>query len=264
MIAPGKLKDLPEKVRIRKYIKILKSLEDQFSSGNSVSWHYLHPVLTVLRDETVFSNEVQSLIRTICVKSFIENPDETTVFIVHRLRSCFLDFLGESLSDWDLYNETDSVEITNRTSFPMYLYVDGIRSPFNLGSLFRSAEAFGVRHIFVSPHTVDVNHPRCIRSAMGSTDIIPWSIAAHPKLCKIDNIFALETGGQDIGNFGFLCSDSLAVIGSEELGVQPGILKQAESSRGIVSIPLYGVKASLNVSVATGILLSRWSSVFSD
>ena len=69
-------------------------------------------------------------------------------------------------------------------------------------------------------------------------------------------IFALETGGTPILEFDFP-KNGICVIGSEELGISPDALRAA--SYGCVSIPMVGLKASLNVGVAFGILMQKWT-----
>jgi TrmH family RNA methyltransferase len=71
-------------------------------------------------------------------------------------------------------------------------------------------------------------------------------------------LFALEVGGALIDEFPFPESGTV-VLGSEELGVSPEIMKRAESDGGVVSIPLPGPKTSLNVGVAFGILAHCWN-----
>ena len=68
-------------------------------------------------------------------------------------------------------------------------------------------------------------------------------------------VFALETGGTPIDKFEFP-KQGICVIGSEELGVSPQALQRA--SYGTVTIPMTGLKASLNVGVAFGILMQKW------
>jgi TrmH family RNA methyltransferase len=70
-------------------------------------------------------------------------------------------------------------------------------------------------------------------------------------------VFALETGGIPLTEFPFP-ERGLLIAGSEELGVSPQALAAADASLGRVSIPVYGAKASLNVSVAFGIALENW------
>ena len=68
-------------------------------------------------------------------------------------------------------------------------------------------------------------------------------------------IFALETGGTPIEEFQFP-QKGICIIGSEELGISPQALKKATYGR--VTIPMIGLKASLNVGVAFGILMQKW------
>ena len=68
-------------------------------------------------------------------------------------------------------------------------------------------------------------------------------------------VFALETGGTDINEFKFP-QRGICIIGSEELGVSPEAL--ARATYGTVTIPMKGLKASLNVGVAFGILMQKW------
>ncbi len=68
---------------------------------------------------------------------------------------------------------------------------------------------------------------------------------------------ALEAGGTPMEEFVFP-DDALLVIGSEELGVSPEKLALAENSGGVVSISTGGMKGSINVSVAAGIVLHEW------
>ena len=68
-------------------------------------------------------------------------------------------------------------------------------------------------------------------------------------------IFVLETGGTPIEEFDFP-KKGICIIGSEELGVSPAALEKATYGR--VSIPMTGLKASLNVGVAYGILMQKW------
>lgn len=68
-------------------------------------------------------------------------------------------------------------------------------------------------------------------------------------------VFALETGGTPIEEFKFP-ERGICIIGSEELGVSPQALSRADYGR--VSIPMTGLKASLNVGVAFGILMQKW------
>ena len=70
-------------------------------------------------------------------------------------------------------------------------------------------------------------------------------------------VFALEIGGQDIRSFEFP-ERGVCIIGSEETGITNEAREKAESSLGIVSIPQFGAKGSINVASAAAILLYKW------
>jgi tRNA G18 (ribose-2'-O)-methylase SpoU len=74
--------------------------------------------------------------------------------------------------------------------------------------------------------------------------------------------FALETGGTGIAQFPFP-RWAVMIVGSEELGVSAQGLAAADASLGRVSIPSYGAKGSLNVSVAFGIVMHAWAAALS-
>lgn len=147
--------------------------------------------------------------------------------------------------------------VEKRDFFPgVMVYAEDIRSPFNLGSIVRTAEAFGAEKLFLSPHCTDLAHPRAIRSSMGCDRILPWERTSLDHLPEDVPVFTLETGGTDISEFVFP-KKGIVILGSEELGVSPEALKRA--TYGCVSIPMKGMKASLNVGVAFGILMQAWT-----
>lgn len=137
----------------------------------------------------------------------------------------------------------------------MMIYAEDIRSPFNLGSIFRSAEAMGAEKVLLSPLCTDPAQPRAIRSSMGCIETLGFERCALADLPADVPVFALETGGTPICEFDFP-RKGICIIGSEELGISPEAL--ARASCGTVSIPMKGLKASLNVGVALGILLQKW------
>lgn len=181
-------------------------------------------------------------------------------------RNHLLAIIGTFPAEWDLViapheKAPDENMVEKRDYFPgLYVYAEDIRSPFNLGSIFRTAEAFGAEKLFLSPFCTDPEHPRAVRSAMGCDKVLSWErkplaeiIAELPPDVPV---FSLETGGTDISEFRFP-EKGLVVIGSEELGVSPEAL--AKASYGTVTIPMKGMKASLNVGVAFGILMQNWT-----
>lgn len=147
--------------------------------------------------------------------------------------------------------------VRERSFFPgVSVYAEDIRSPFNIGSIFRTAEAMGCEKVYVSPLCIDPAHPRAIRSGMGCIETMGWTRCALDELPHDNPVFVLETGGTPINEFKFP-EKGIVIIGSEELGVSPEALRRADG--GCVSIPMTGLKASLNVGVAFGILMQAWT-----
>lgn len=169
-----------------------------------------------------------------------------------------LDVLGESPADWDFVDESGHIDFSKRTVFHHMLYLDSIRSPFNVGSIFRSSEAFGVERIFLRPGSADPRHPRALKSGKGCVDAIPYSFEELEEMDASIPVFALEVGGRDITDFEFP-DYGICIIGNEESGVSPSSLKVAERSLGRVSIRQYGAKGSINVASAAAIMLSAWA-----
>lgn len=177
-------------------------------------------------------------------------------------RNHLLAIIGTFPAEWDLviaphanpYDENGVIK--EREFFPgMCVYAEDIRSPFNIGSIFRTAEGMGAEKVIISPFCVDPNQSRAIRSGMGCIETMGWEQIPVEQLPDDIPIFALETGGTDIEEFVFP-EKGICIIGSEELGVSPQALNKATYGR--VSIPMKGLKASLNVGVAFGILMQKW------
>ena len=172
---------------------------------------------------------------------------------------------GRDQSDWDFTGSDGHLDPVKRRIFKgMWVFMEDIRSPFNVGAMFRTAESFGVEKIILSPFCADPHHRRAERTAMGCVDIVPWErqeLFAEPETPHLPYpVFALETGGIPLPEFPFP-RRGLLIAGSEELGVSPRALAAADSSLGRVSIPCYGAKASLNVSVAFGIAMQTWGQI---
>ena len=189
-----------------------------------------------------------------------ENFDERRACNIAR--NALLAIIGTFPAEWDLViaphpaltNEDGTVK--ERDFYPgVAVYAEDIRSPFNIGSIFRTAEAMGAEKVYISPCCVDPEQPRAVRSGMGCIETMGYERCSLDELPADIPVFALETGGTDINEFEFP-EKGICIIGSEELGVSPEALKRATYGR--VTIPMKGLKASLNVGVAFGILMQKW------
>ncbi len=193
------------------------------------------------------------------------------VFDERRVCNCarnhLLEIIGTFPAEWDLViapHENPLLEdgtVRERKFYPgTAVYAEDIRSPFNLGSIFRTAEGMGAEKVYISPGCVDPEQPRAVRSGMGCIETMGWERLAVDQLPEDVPVFALETGGTPIDEFKFP-EKGICIIGSEELGVSPNALRRA--TYGTVTIPMIGLKASLNVGVAFGILMQKWCEALS-
>lgn len=253
MITIRKMASLPEVSALRKAARLLQGFEEDLQLGKLPNPVYLKDLISFISGSAALTADERSKINNL---NFEFGKDQDLVRrTCNHLRHLLLTHLNEEPADWDiLSSKTDRSE--KRHVLPMEIYLDDIRSPFNVGSIFRSSESFGISKILISSGTASPIHRRALRTSMGCTDIIPWEVESYRKL-QNKNIFALELNGEPIEQFRFP-DKGIAIIGSEELGVSPKCLEMADKSFGRVSIPLAGTKGSINVSVAFGILVYNW------
>lgn len=271
MIPFAKLEKLPRSLQLRKIIKILGETERRLGEGNAVSpadyADFLH-ILELLVRDTAFPPETALLIRdaaaTLQTDPPSQPPDQSLRRPLNALRHLLLTETGRAPADWDFIDPTGQLDPRKRRCFPgMQVYLEDIRAPFNVGSMFRTAESFGVERLFLSPLCADPRHPRAERSAMGCVSILKWERlpgerGMEPIAALKTPLFALETGGTPLRDFRFP-PQGIMIVGSEELGVSPQSLAAADASWGRVSIAVSGAKGSLNASVAFGIAIHAWA-----
>jgi TrmH family RNA methyltransferase len=289
MISLYKLEKLPRNQKLRKIAKIFSMAEARFyrfhtsgltaekNSGffDSQETAFFASAAKMLTEDGLFSADAK--------KAFVESMgifqmavtvpiSDLSMFLraLNNVKHILLAEIGKDQSDWDFTVSSGKLDPEKRQIFKgMRVYMEDIRSPFNVGAMFRTAESFGVEKIILSPLCADPRHRRAERTAMGCVDVIPWErqdFFSTQENAPTDNstetlpIFALETGGIPLAKFPFP-RRGLMIIGSEELGVSPHALAAADASLGRVSIPCYGAKGSLNVSVAFGIAMQAWGQV---
>jgi RNA methyltransferase, TrmH family len=256
MITLKKLASLKPRTRTRKTAAVFHLFARDIRQNKDVDINFLDQLVSMLIEN---KNTEEDLKKRITNGYEAVKTGKDPARSLDSLHYLLMESLGESPADWDLEYRTGpgaSAEII-RKGFRLYL--DDIRSPFNIGSIFRTADSFSVSRILLSPDCPSPDHPRSLRTAMGCTSVIPWEICSIDdlKVQKNGPLFALETGGTAIGCFRFPETGTL-IIGSEEAGISKAARKAAEESAGIVSIPTHGSKGSLNLSVATGIALFHW------
>jgi 23S rRNA (guanosine2251-2'-O)-methyltransferase len=147
----------------------------------------------------------------------------------------------------------------------LVLLAHNIRSLWNVGSLFRTADCFGVEKIYLSGYTGTPPRREISKTAIGAEEWIPWEYSKDPLdiITSLKNagyaIAALEQGDQSIDCRKYSPPNRCCIIlGNEVLGVPEELLRVADVR---MHIPMHGKKESLNVSVAAGIAIHTLQSL---
>ena len=150
-----------------------------------------------------------------------------------------------------------------RTSakLPLILVLDSIRSMNNIGSIFRSADAFRIEGLILCGITAQPPHPDIHKTALGAEESVPWRYsgsaleAVRELQAKGYTVLALEQAHESLRLDRFVPQPGARyalVLGNEVKGVAEEVVAAADHC---LEIPQYGTKHSLNVSVAAGIAL---------
>ena len=142
------------------------------------------------------------------------------------------------------------------------LVLDAIRDPGNLGTIIRSADWFGIRHILASGDTVDCFNPKVTQATMGSL----FRIKVHymnldvlddiRKKNKDFKVFAAMLEGDEPNALQTSGKSGALIIGNEGRGVSDEAMKWVDQS---VTIKRIGEAESLNAAISTSILLYEWA-----
>ena len=144
---------------------------------------------------------------------------------------------------------------------PIIIILDNIRSLNNIGSVFRTSDAFLIEKIYLCGITATPPHKDIHKTALGSTDTVDWEYventidlveklkAGNVKICAIEqaehavmlNNFKVETN-----------TKYALVFGNEVKGVAQNVVSESDT---VIEIPQFGTKHSLNISVSCGIVV---------
>lgn len=144
---------------------------------------------------------------------------------------------------------------------PIMVVLDHVRSLYNVGSVFRSSDAFCIEGVVLCGITARPPHPEIHKTALGAEESVEWKYfeqtedAVHWLKQQGYTVLAIEQceGSTMLQNFQREPGKKYAVVlGNEVKGVQQQVVDLCD---GCLEIPQYGTKHSLNVSVAAGIIL---------
>lgn len=153
----------------------------------------------------------------------------------------------------------DASEFARLPRLPVHVVLDNLRSAFNVGSVFRLADAVRAAEVVCCGYTAHPPHHKLEQTALGTTHSVPWrqhpdTVAALRDLraagCRL---VAVETAAGAVPYHRFEPSFPLAVVfGNEALGVSRPALEACDS---VVELPVSGFKNSVNVASAAAVVL---------
>ncbi len=172
--------------------------------------------------------------------------------------------MNKKLKLWELNRKTEE-EFLNQEKFPIIAVLDDIRSLNNIGSFFRTADAFNIEKIVLCGITAQPPHRDIHKTALGATETVRWEyqediISAVAILHKEGyDIVVIEQTEKTTPLQKAIELDKkpvALVFGNEVNGVHQAVVDRADH---IIEIPQFGTKHSLNVSVCAGIVLWEFS-----
>lgn len=157
-------------------------------------------------------------------------------------------------------NRLSSDDCKEAEKQPIIIILDHIRSMHNVGSVFRTSDAFLVESIYLCGYTPQPPHRDIHKTALGATETVAWEYFPNTELAveaarqKGYSVWAVEQTNQSIAlqNLPTSKSGRALIFGNEVEGVRDAVLSLCDGS---IEIPQWGMKHSLNVSIAAGIVL---------
>ena len=152
-------------------------------------------------------------------------------------------------------------EFKDMNKLPAVLVLDDVRSAMNVGSAFRTSDAFALEQIYLCGITAQPPHREINKTALGAQDTVTWEHADSISDCldqlKAEGfqIIAVEQADESTSLLNFKVDADAKyafIFGNEVFGVNDEVVQRADT---VLEIPQYGTKHSLNISVSIGVVL---------
>jgi tRNA G18 (ribose-2'-O)-methylase SpoU len=161
----------------------------------------------------------------------------------------------------DALNRKSVEQFRQAEKIPVIAVLENVRSAYNVGSVFRTADAFLISEVILTGYTAHPPHKEIRKTALGAEETVTWKHFREMKdaiqylRSEGYRIFAVEqaAGSLSLENLQFSSSEKIAVLfGNEVTGVEEETLLACD---GCIEIPQLGMKHSLNIATAAGIVL---------
>lgn len=166
-----------------------------------------------------------------------------------------LQMAGLSLKEHNLLPTLRTGDREAKLEFPnVAIYLDHVRSAYNVGSILRTIEALRIGRVYFSEKTPFIDNEKVQRTAMGAACIVPC-FQNIPLKDLPRPIIALDTSDAAIPVAEFTFPETFTLIlGNEEYGISNESLQEADA---IIEIPLFGMKNSINIACAFAIAAAK-------
>lgn len=165
------------------------------------------------------------------------------------------------------YAQVPAKDLPKINRNPLHAVLDNFRSAYNVGSVFRTADAGAIEHIHLCGMSAHPPHKKIEKTSLGAFEYVPWTYYertsdALKRLRDLEiPIVAVEVTDGAVSHFEFKFPRPVAVVfGNEVAGINQKTLAQCGAT---VCIPMFGFKNSINVATAYGIIqyeiLRQWS-----
>ena len=189
------------------------------------------------------------------VDSFIVDKLRITVFLLvlkkDTMRKLSMDELGRKSVD----------EFKQSEKFPVIVVLENIRSAYNVGSVFRTSDAFLIEAIYIIGYSAKPPHKEIKKTALGAEETVTWKYfktsaeAIEELKIRRYKVYAVEQAEESykLHSANFRQNEKIAVVfGNEVTGVEQTTIQICD---GCIEIPQLGMKHSLNIAMAAGIVL---------
>ena len=176
-------------------------------------------------------------------------------------RSLFTNFIPMRKLKNNELNRKTVANFKEAPKTPLILILDDVRSLNNIGSVFRTADAFLIKKIYLCGITATPPHKDIHKTALGATESVDWEYRSQAtaivKQLQTDGVkvYAIEQAEEAVSleKFTVKINETFAfVLGNEVKGVSQTTVNLRD---GVIEIPQEGTKHSLNISVASGVVM---------
>ncbi|MGL4676324.1 MAG: TrmH family RNA methyltransferase [Brevinema sp.] len=252
MINPRKFALLGTKQKIYKIAATIRNIEISLKQGQTLNIQE-----TLAYTEVIKNQEGQKILRTVQIIDSIRDIQTIASvseqakllnFAYHDL----LDILDQKADEDKKFSFMQFDDLNKEaTRYPWIGILDNLRSPMNVGTIFRSADGFGTGELFLTGITPYPPNTKVTRTALGAEEFVPFRYfntteeAIHQARKENYKIIALEVAApskelSEIENF----QQCAFIFGNEEFGITSSILEICDE---IIRLPLVGKKNSINV-----------------